>query len=222
MKIFRTAISYLNIQKGFTLVEAVVAISIIGIIGVIMSDILTRAFDNTQKTNLISNVQQNGQAALSSFEDTIRYSEFVCVGGTTLDGQTTPNLIAEYTEPVLVVYKEGKYIRLRIVPESGSINGFISEDFPLPPVVDATATDLCSTVALSNMRKITNDTMLSVKGGTIALLSNPINSTTAGGTSKVSLTIRFGIGSGFGAPVNPESQIGPNNEIVFQSTVQFR
>ena len=222
MRIFNTFINNLRSEKAFTLVEAVVAISIIGVIGVIMSDILTRAFDNTQKTNLISNVQQNGQAALSSFEDTIRYSEFVCVGGITTEGLTTPNTIAEYNNPVLVVYKEGKYIRIRIVPQSGSINGYITEDFPLPPVVDATATDLCSTVSLSDMRKITNDTMLSVKNGSISLLSNPINSATVGGTSKVSLTIRFAIGSGFGAPVNPESQIGTNNEIVFQSTVQFR
>lgn len=214
-------------EKAFTLIEAVVAIGIIGIIGVIMSDILTRAFDNTQKTNLISNVQQNGQAALSAFEDTIRYAEFVCVGGTDASGTAiTPNQTnpVVYQRPLLVVFKDGKFIRYRIVPQNGTVNGYIAEDFPAPPGIDTTATDLCTSAsAASNLRRITNDTTLSVKSGTITLLSNPINTTTSSiGTSKVSVTISFSMGASANANGGARDQIGQNNEIVFQTTSQFR
>lgn len=210
-------------QMGFTLVEAVVAIAIIGVIGVIMSDILTRAFDNTQKTNLISNVQQNGQSALSAFEDTIRYSEFVCLGGIDSQGLTEPNRMVSYTQPVLVVFREGRYIRLRIIPQSGNTNGFISEDYPAEPAIDKTATDLCRSPFTSiNSRKVTNDTMLSVKSGSIMLLSNPVNTTQTIGTKDVSVNINFAIGSFAGSASTAESQIGQNNEVVFQSTAQFR
>jgi len=210
-------------QFGFTLVEAVVAIAIVGVLGVIMSDILTRAFDNTQKTNLISNVQQNGQAVLTAFEDTIRYSEFVCLGGVDSGGLTEPNRMVTYSQPVLVVFREGRYIRLRIVPQSGNTNGVILEDYPAAPAIDKTGTDLCRPPLLAlSSRKITNDSMLSVKSDSIALLSNPVNTTATIGTKNVSVTINFAIGSFAGSPSNVENQIGQNNEIVFQSTAQFR
>ncbi len=66
-------------KLGFTLVETVIAISIIGVIGIIMGDVLRRAFDNTSKATLISNIQQNGSNALSVIQDTARFSQFVCL-----------------------------------------------------------------------------------------------------------------------------------------------
>jgi prepilin-type N-terminal cleavage/methylation domain-containing protein len=220
-------------KKGFTLVESVIAISIIGVIGIIMADILGRTFDNNEKTNLVSNVQQNGQAALSTIDDVIRNSQFVCLGGSNPSGVVlNPNQVnIEYQNPILVVFRDGRFIRYRIVTQTTTDNGYIIEDYPTTSVLDLNSS-FCKTdstnppfIPFTNatgQRIITNRTALSVKRGGVTLLSNPVTGFSSRGTSNVAVTILFSIGPTRTAPINPENQIGENNEIEFKTTTQFR
>lgn len=63
---------YLKQQQGFTLVEMLTVIVIFVVIGVIAMSILITAFRTSQKTDIITLIQQNGNYALSQMAKTIR------------------------------------------------------------------------------------------------------------------------------------------------------
>lgn len=198
-----------------------------------MIDILGRTFDNNEKTNLISNVQQNGQATLSTIESAIRNSQFVCVGGKNASGiVVNPNQQSvEYLSPILVLFRDGRYTRYQIFPQTSSANGYILEDYPVTDSQDlrsafcnsgSTTPPFVPPAASTSQRVLTNNTTLSVKRGSITLLSNPVTGSLTRGTSQVAITILFSIGPSFTAQNKAESQIGENNEIEFKTTTQFR
>lgn len=59
-------------QKGFTLVEMLTTIAIFVIIGTITMSILITSFRTSQKTDIITLIQQNGNYALTQMSKTIR------------------------------------------------------------------------------------------------------------------------------------------------------
>ncbi len=209
---------FMKTNSGFTLVESVIAIAIVGVIGLIMADVLNRAFENGNKTALLSNIQQTGQAALNTIEGTSRYSKFVCVG----DGSTGNNVInTDYS--VMAISKDGRYIRYIYKAATSMTNGYISEDFP---VYTGTATDICNLTTpvpgtATNQHKLTNDVALSVKSAAFTLL----NKSSVGGdngASKVTVSIKFSLVPTINANQRVGSQIGTTNGIDFSNTLQFR
>ena len=85
-------------QKGFTLVELLVAIGILGVVGGIATIILFTTLRSASKSDIMREVKQNGDYAISVMERMIRNAtgvESTCLGsGTSLtinnpDGRTT-------------------------------------------------------------------------------------------------------------------------------------
>lgn len=96
--------------------EAVIAISIVGVVGVLASTLLSRAFRGSNKTELLGNIRQNGQTALSIIDGTIRNS----LGVVCTLNQSSASIIAVRTTA------EGKYVRFIIKPEQNlTANGYI-------------------------------------------------------------------------------------------------
>src|SRR5258708_6610428 len=68
-------------QKGFTLVEALVSITIIGVLGFLLSDLLNRGFQGGNKTQVTQTIKQNGQSSLNLIIQTLRGADaIVCIG----------------------------------------------------------------------------------------------------------------------------------------------
>ncbi len=126
----------MNKQKGVTLIETIIVISILGVIGVIFSGVLTQGLRGQNKVNVINQVKQNGQNVLNKVEKTLReadtivcvgqlpptsYQTNVCSGSTNYCGQT-----------IVFKTRDGAYMRFRfsqpVIRQISPINGSISLD----------------------------------------------------------------------------------------------
>lgn len=116
-------------QKGFSLLEAIVAISVIGVMGFVVATVITRSFKASDKTQLLGLVKQNGQNALNILESTIRNSGVACISDT--------------QDLITVIKKEGLF---RFRYDSGAIK----QDEPKVSdiVGDYKAKDLCNVARL--------------------------------------------------------------------------
>lgn len=111
--------------SGFSLIEVMIAITIIGVVGVISVAIFAQTLKTSQLVVDTSNLKQNGEAALNIMAETFRSAEaVVCYGSL--------NPPAGPSKDVIVIRTiQGKYIKFRFVdPEisSGLIskNGYIA------------------------------------------------------------------------------------------------
>ncbi len=111
-------------NRGFTIIEALIVVAIFGTIGIISADLLSRTFQGNNKVKLITSLKQNGQAALSSIEETIKYSDdIICPTSSSLS-------------PKIVVVADGVYTRFEIA------TSYIAKDNPVPQ--NANDTQLCT------------------------------------------------------------------------------
>lgn len=69
-----------NFRRGFTLVELLVAVSLIGIVGGIATIILFTTLQGASKSDIMREVKQNGDYAISVMERMIRNANSVVVG----------------------------------------------------------------------------------------------------------------------------------------------
>jgi type II secretory pathway pseudopilin PulG len=112
-------------QVGFTIVEVLVVALIIGIVGYMMSDIITRSLAGSQKTAVIGNSKQNGQVAIDALSSVIRNSEIVAC----LDSNWT---VTGGTGSTIVLYtKDARYVRFMFHAGDGTTtNGYFAQDMP--------------------------------------------------------------------------------------------
>lgn len=91
-------------QKGFSLIEVLIAITILAVVGIIISTILTRSFQVGTQTENISKVKENGDRALDLMAETIRNSEAVICYGSQIESRKTEIVVRDLS---------GKYIKFK-------------------------------------------------------------------------------------------------------------
>lgn len=193
----------MKLKKGFSLIEVIIAITIIGVIGVVTSTIVTRTFRVNSQSEVVSKLKQNGALAINSIAETIRSSEGVICYSPTLP-----------VKSLVVRTLDGKYIKFRFVdpvPPTGTPtqNGYIIKQdlnvsdqanfctfvLSIPPEVPITNKDAVSGVSIRN-------------GEFIKLNGN---------VGKDTITIKF--------DVNPTLSSGGTTEadrVQIQTTIQIR
>jgi len=206
-------------ERAFTLIEVLLASLIMGVVGFILSDILSRSFKSNDKVQLTSNIKQSGQTALNIISETVRDSDkIICP----LSASTPFKVI------VLKKYDTDKtknvFTRFRICAQSdpsncaGGNNGFISIDSP--PV------DQNNEIALTNLclpdyqspnasKLIDNDLNTGV-----SIVDGKFEYSSFDPTNRLVL-VRLDIGPSIQSRSGYENQI-PGGFITFQTTVQKR
>lgn len=101
-------------KKGFTLVEILVVIAILGIMGLVVTEIFIRNLRGNEKARILANIKQNGQVLLDKMDKIVRGAD---------------NIVCVPSSDVLVVAREGVYTRYRFKAESGVTT--IVEDNPV-------------------------------------------------------------------------------------------
>ena len=103
-----------------------IAISVISIIGFILTDIMSQVFRGQNKINTVSLVKQNGQVVLDKLSNEIRSAEKVICNGSAVGGP----------KDTVVLFRNGNYTRFRFVLPTALASGYFSrEDFNLANLV---------------------------------------------------------------------------------------
>lgn len=205
--------SLITIEKGFSLIEVLVTITILTIVGVAIATIVTRSFQGNSKTELIGNVKQNGQNALAVMEKDIRESDIVICPSTGISKSL-----------VLLSKNSSRYIRFFMFTESSNSNGSIwKEEFSIQTV----PTNLALLCDLSqypfsgtqiNLTDQSSKSAISLKDVTntgFTVIKSP--------GYKDTVAIQFDLGPAIKSPDSFATSLGGiTNSIQFQTTVQIR
>lgn len=207
-------------KNGFTLVEMLVVISVLGIAGVLILNIFTSSLRGSNKTQIIGVIKQNGQAVLENMDKTIRGADnVVCINN---DGNT------------ITVVQNGGYTRFRFIAPSSMItgdcksqNGCILEDFPVQPstgdkakiqfflenvCTDPIGTDTIPSNSYQTLTDSNPQTGVSIIAGSFTKLPPQPG-------FKDTVSIQFTVKPGAGAPPLITGQI---DDVKFKTTIQLR
>lgn len=193
--------------KGFSIVEVIVAITIMAVIGVFTSTLLTRTYRSNTDTELISKLKQNGEVASNNIGEAIRMADaIVCYGS-----NGTRN------DRIVIRTVEGNYMLFRFVdpfPLNGTPtqNGYIAKQENLNP---ASLPNFCIVQPpnFATEIKITDNVSNDITGG--VSISNGQFKKLSGPEGKDTVTITFDIGPA-GQPA------GTAGTINVQTTIQVR
>ncbi len=181
--------------KGYTLIEALIGVTLFAALGILAVDILNRSLQGSNKAEIMSRIKQNGQSAMNTVDDNVRNADsVVCVGD-------FPDV--NYSNTTLVVSKNGQFTRFRVYIEQAlsNKNGYIAKDNPVPETGDANK--LCDADNLQTSPAVLTDTNLtsgvSIKGGQFILGSKP--------GFKDLVNIQFQLGPPVNSSKTPDSQI---------------
>lgn len=195
-------------KSGFSMIEVLIAVTIVGVIGVFISTILTRTYRASTQSSSIGKLKENGQVAMDVMVEAIRNAEgVVCYGG----APTRRNAIVIRT-------LQGDYIRFRFVDpnRTGNIvtsNGYVMKQEGLDPLdysifcEDGSSLTSPTPIILTNNNNFSG---VSISGGEFEKL-------TPNTTSKDAVMISFKVNRSLSQDNATES-----DTIMMQTTVQVR
>lgn len=199
-------------NKGFSLFEVIVAITILAVLWIIIGSILSGAFKGNSKTSLITTIKQNGQTALNLISQNIRNSNKVIC----------PEDSSQNFDSLTLQLHDGRIIRYKIYPEPAnkSSNGTIEQDFPLIDLSQSDTAKVCQSLDNTapqfpiKLTDINPQSGVSVTSGSFGVTKQP-------GFRDV-VTVQFNLRQGVQSPVSFENSIGGLGMINFSTTVQAR
>ncbi|MEK7617289.1 MAG: type II secretion system protein [Patescibacteria group bacterium] len=224
--------------NGFTLVELLVVIGVLGFLGGIILMVFTNSLRGSNKSQILSVIKQNGQSVLETMDKTIRNSDRVVCPYFSSPTSTSTFL------NTLVTVNRGTYTRYRFIPPFNTdqnqgicptSNGCIFQDNPILPSSPPSGANpnlyirdfentVCNT-SLVSPQVITDanlQTGVSIYCIANDCSTNPSDSVFTRNRSfgyKDKVTIRFWVKPGEGAPPAISGQIDP---VVFQTTLELR
>lgn len=187
-------------KNAFTLVEILVVISIMAVVGIILTEVFIRSLRGGNKAEVLAILKQNGQSVLENIDKNIRNSDnIICVDG---------------PGDLLVIEKGGLYTRYRYV------QGQLLEDhLTLASNVPQTQflIDACANVNYADVAPAGLTDFEKV------IVSSPPNSkiftTLKSSGFKAIVTINFLLKPGGSIPKNVADQVDP---VPFVTTIQVR
>lgn len=224
-------------HQGFTLIEALVVILVVGILGYLLSDLLLRTFRGGNKTQLIGDIKQNGQSALNTIDYTVRTAERIVCPPPGVKTVTTNPADPVPQTAVLATVKNGKYTVFWFNPpkttspvENGYISLLSTENDPVNRVGDTIPVGeligYCSPPSLPGAKlnaEFTKAVFLTDKNTQTGVSLKPgayfQRNSQAG--SKDEVSIQFELGPGELAASSFDTQIG-TGAVLFSTTVRLR
>lgn len=217
------------LQKGFTLVEMLVVMSVLSIVSVLILNIFTKTLRGGNKTQIIGAIKQNGQSVLEIMDKTVRNSDSVICPGFTSSTDDTA------TSDTLVVIKDGVYTRFKLsVPDN--TNRKFQQDFPVQPETETETenknqikkfleenicTDPIGADSVTPQTITDTDPLSGVSVDCVAsnCIANPIFTRYRAVGFKDQVTIKFDLKNGVGVPQAVAGQI---DAVTFQTTIGLR
>lgn len=196
-------------SKGFTLIETLITIAVIGVVSFILTDLLTRNLRGNTKTEIVGSIKQNGQSALNTIDQAIRFaSSITCVDpdGKTLTLQT----------------KDNRFVRFKfsLQEELVNLNGYIAQDTPLVEDLSIAPTLCDSDNYSTTLREIVYLTNREETAGASVVSGKFTRSSQPG--SKDVVDISFKLSPGIKAGEKFFQKVGESNSISFQTSVILR
>lgn len=202
----------MKIQRGFTLVEILVSISILAIIGVLILNVFSGALRGGNKAQIVLAIKQNGQSILESMDKNIRGADgVVCIN-------------SQSGNKILVIVKNGIYTRYKFVDPAPAINGQIQQDNPAKAAngsegnVNDFINRVCNSGDLLGLQSpIATLTDTNTKSG-VSIQNGSFTRNEQAGFKDV-ITVKFDIAQGVGVAEGTSSVIDP---VHFETTIQLR
>lgn len=204
-------------NSGFTLIETLITISIVGVIGLMITDLMLRTLKGNTKTQLISQIKQNGQEAMFIIEQAVRFASPVLC--TAYDGSSRA-IIA-------IKSQDNKTVRYMVYPATSIANGYITQDYPNTNLIDVTSSANYCTAAANGASSITNQDPIngiSIVANEIATgnTNNPTFRLLHNNGANDSVSIKFYVKPGVKAGNNFENKIGGDSGVPFETTIIVR
>lgn len=222
--------------KGFTLIELIIAVGILGITSIVLTDILINSLRGENKINIVNQSKQAGQTVLEKLTNEIRQAEYVICPKADPSNRLVIKKGNDYLYYALVISESGNnYIAMnylsdtdiKSIEDSQDCQNSISNPFvPIPPggvgasdVGDGgDPTPTPTPVPLFGTYLTDINT---VTGVSIEPVGDGMFTRNTGTGSKDSVTIKFRVKPGVNAGQTPENTLNEEG-ILFQTTVLLR
>lgn len=208
-----------HFNPGFTLMELLIVIAIMGLLGLVFTDTILQSLRGQTKVKVINQVKQNGQLILDSLANEARSANsIICLGDT-----SPPDGILD-----TVAFKKDETLkRFRFYPpqEAVKVNGYIARyDFTKDAIADGfSLNEICTDANFGKLQESRMSDGDPVNGVSLdAAGSDHIfsRSTPKPGFGDV-VKIRFSANSGVSIGQSVESRVEEGG-VVFETSVQIR